>query len=271
MFVAGDHLRLAFFLRHGDGHDFAIEDASRVSGRPALLAAQSQTILVGAADAKFHGHVFRRFRHGVDAVLRFHLAIDEAPAQGRVFDFRSARECAVSLAHHERCARHAFHATGNDQLRFARLDGAGRHADGVQAGAAQTVDGIGRYCCRQTGQQRSHAAHVAVVFARLVGAAVEHVVDGGPVDGRIAGDQRGNRQRAQVVGAHAGECTAIAAKGSAHGITDKGFVHVCFLVRAIRGKASGAGLPRGGPCPSGCVRCRRRPPGARACSRPHAS
>ncbi len=81
-------------------------------------------------------------------------------------------------------------------------------------------------CGRQAGQQRGHAAHVAVVFARLVGAAIEHIVDGGPVDGRIARDQRGDRQRAQVIGAHAGQGAAIAAKGRAYGVTDKSVVHV---------------------------------------------
>jgi hypothetical protein len=34
---------------------------------------------------------------------------------------------------------------------------------------------------RQAGQQAGHAGHVAVVFAGLVGAAVEHVGHGGPV------------------------------------------------------------------------------------------
>ena len=33
---------------------------------------------------------------------------------------------------------------------------------------------------RQAGQQRGHARHVAVVLAGLVGAAVDHVVDGLP-------------------------------------------------------------------------------------------
>jgi hypothetical protein len=37
------------------------------------------------------------------------------------------------------------------------------------------------HALRQAGQQRGHAGDVAVVLAGLVGAAVDHVVDGGPV------------------------------------------------------------------------------------------
>ena len=43
-----------------------------------------------------------------------------------------------------------------------------------------------RHVDRQAGQQRRHAADVAVVLAGLVGAAVEQVVDGGPIDAGIA-------------------------------------------------------------------------------------
>ena len=72
-------------------------------------------------------------------------------------------------------------------------------------------------------EQRRHARDVAVVLARLVGAAEDHVVDRRRVDALVARDQRTDRQRRQVVGAHARERARVAADGGTHGITDEGF------------------------------------------------
>jgi hypothetical protein len=64
-------------------------------------------------------------------------------------------------------------------------------------------------------------ADVAVVLAGLVGAAVVDVVDARPVHARVARDEGGDRQRGQVVGAHAGERAAEAAEGGADGVADE--------------------------------------------------
>ena len=88
--------------------------------------------------------------------------------------FRPARENAVvGLTHDERRAGHALDAAGDHQVRLARPDARAAVADRIEAGAAQPVDGTAG---TSTGSPASSAAmrrDVAVVFAGLVGAAVD--------------------------------------------------------------------------------------------------
>ena len=60
---------------------------------------------------------------------------------------------------------------------------------------------------RQAGEQQAHARDVAVVLAGLVRAAEEHVVDAGGI-GAGAPHELGDRDRAQIVGAHLGQRAA---------------------------------------------------------------
>jgi hypothetical protein len=53
-------------------------------------------------------------------------------------------------------------------------------ADGIHARTAQAVDRGAGHFDRQAGEQAGHARDVAVVFAGLVGAAVDDVFDGWP-------------------------------------------------------------------------------------------
>jgi hypothetical protein len=68
--------------------------------------------------------------------------VDEAPADRRVINFRHSREGFPGLDLDEGRSRHALHPAGDDQLRIARPDGAGRHPNRIQPRAAQAVDGI---------------------------------------------------------------------------------------------------------------------------------
>jgi hypothetical protein len=97
-----------------------------------------------ALDLVVGGDVLRRLRHGVDAVLFLHQLVDEAPADGGVVHGVVAAEGALGLGHDEGRAAHAFHAAGDHEAGFAGRDGACRGAHGVQAGAAQAVDGGAR-------------------------------------------------------------------------------------------------------------------------------
>ncbi len=74
-------------------------------------------------------------------------------------------------------------------------------------------------------EQAGHAREVAVVLARLVGAAEDHVVELGPIDARIALDQRADRDRGEVVGADVRERAAIAADRRPDVIANEGFGH----------------------------------------------
>ncbi len=142
-----------------------------------LLAAQAKGVLVGAADAVVLGDIVTGDRHRVDAILLFHQRVDEAPAQGGVFQLLAAAKGAVGLAHHVRRAGHRLDASSDGQFHLARGDGAEGSADRFHARGAQTVQGHARHRLRQAGEQQRHAGDVAVVFAGLVGAAHKHFID----------------------------------------------------------------------------------------------
>jgi hypothetical protein len=126
-----------------------------------------------------------------------------------------AAEGALGLGHDEGRTGHALDPTGDQQLHLAALDGTRGDADGVHARAAQAVDRRPRHLEGQPGKEQRHAGDIAVVLAGLVGAAVDHVADGLPVDSGIAVHQRLQRHRAQVIGAHRCERAAIAAERGA--------------------------------------------------------
>ena len=113
---------------------------------------------------------------------------------------------------------------GPDRVRGAR--------GGLQPRAAETVHRLSRDLDRQAGEQRGHARDVAVVLARLVGAAEDHVID--PV-GRESGarEQAANGRRGEIVGPDLGQRAAGAADRGADGVEDVGVGH-------------GGSMPRGG-------------------------
>ena len=90
----------------------------------ALLRAKRESVLILARDLIVLSDVLGRLRHRIDAVLRLHQRIDEAPANGRVLDVGAALERLLRLAHHERRARHRLDTTGDDEIRLARADAA---------------------------------------------------------------------------------------------------------------------------------------------------
>ncbi|EDT37272.1 hypothetical protein BamMEX5DRAFT_6952 [Burkholderia ambifaria MEX-5] len=235
MLVTRKHDRIAFLLRNRDRHDFLGERAVLLRTCSLLLAAQREQILVGAADVVVDRDVLGRLGHRVHAMQLFHQRIDETPADRRIVDVGLARERAGGLAHHERRARHAFDATGHHQRGLARLDRARGHAHRIHPGTAQAVDRRTRHALRQAREQRGHARDVAVVLAGLVRAAVDHVVDHRPVDVAVALDERLERHRAEVVGAHAGQRTAVTADRGTNRITQKSFGHQCLRSHARLG------------------------------------
>ena len=219
-------------LRHDDGvalllcdrdrHDLGVEDAFFLRASRLLLAGQREQVLVFAADLEIVCDVFGRFRHRIHAVLRLHQLVDEAPADRRVIDGGVARKRAVGLAHDERRTAHAFDAASQHQAGFTGANGAGGGADGVQARTAQAVDGGAGHFDRQTGQQRGHAGDVAVVFASLVRATHDRVIQFFPAHAGVARYQRLDGDSGQIVGAHRSQRAAVAAEGSADRITNKG-------------------------------------------------
>ncbi len=220
--VALERGGLALGVGRLDGHDLLGEEARSLRGRRAGLAPGGEGVLVGAGDLVVAGHVLARLRHGLDAVLRLHRRIDEAPAQARVLQLGGAGEGRLGLAHDVGRPRHGFGAAGDHQVLLARADRPGGRTHGVEARGAQAVDRGPRHGVREAGQQGGHAAYVAVVLARLVGGAQHHLVDGVPVQPRQAGHQRLQRQGRQVVGAQVRERSAEAPDRGADGVADVG-------------------------------------------------
>src|SRR5438270_11255731 len=142
MFVFGKEHGVALLLRNGDGYNFLAHAAGANGPGGALLAAESEEILILAADVEFLGHDFAGFGHGVGAVLRFDERIDEAPADGGVLEFRGAGESAVGFAKDERGAGHTFDASCDDKVGFAGLDGARGDSYSIHAGTAEAVYGV---------------------------------------------------------------------------------------------------------------------------------
>jgi hypothetical protein len=202
MFVALDARDIALAVLDLHRDDFAGEAPVLLRGGGARLAAQRESVLVGARNLKFLGDVFAGLRHRIDAILRFHQRIDEAPADRRVIDFDMARESLRRLALHEWRARHRFDAAGDRHFDLAGAHGARRRSDRVEARAAQAIDRRAGNACRQSGEQARHTRDVAIVLARLIGAAGEHVVDRMRIEAGRLGERRFDGMGEEVVRTH---------------------------------------------------------------------
>ena len=225
MLVPLDHAQLAALPRHRDRNDLDREAPGLDRGCRPLLRAEREGVLIGAPDPVLGSDVLGGLGHRVDAVLRLDQGVDEAPAERRVVQLGRARERALRLAEDERRPAHALDPARDQELRLARPDRARGQAHRLHARAAEAVDRGARHARRQTGQQRRHARDVAVVLARLVGAAQDDVVDRRRIEPRMAGEQRLDRHRRQIVGPHRRERPAIAADRRAQRRADEGLGH----------------------------------------------
>jgi hypothetical protein len=106
--------------------------------------------------------------------------------------------------------------TGFDRLRGTR--------HGLEPRTAQPIHRLARDFDRQPCEQQRHAGHVAVVFAGLVGAAQNHVVDARRIDARALHD-RLDGDGGQIVGAHLREAAAVLADGRPQRGVDQGVGH----------------------------------------------
>ena len=93
---------------------------------------------------------------------------------------------------------------------------------GVDWGA---VDDVVYGCANQAGEDNRNVGRMALLLAGLVGAAQDHVVEFGPVDARVALDQRPDRDCREVVGADAAERAGVAADWCPDIVADVGFGH----------------------------------------------
>ena len=221
MFVAVDDHVIAFPLRDGDGGDFLGKEALFIRLGPALLATRGESVLVFARHVMVGGDVVGCLGHGIHAELRLHFGIHKAPADGGVIDGVVAGKGGFGLGHDERCTRHALDATGDGQIHVAGADRPGGGTDGIHAAGAEPVDRGPRDIDRQACQQSGHARDVAVVFARLVGAAHDDIIDTRPIHRGVPLHQCLQRDRGQIVGANRREGAAVTANGGALRVADE--------------------------------------------------
>ena len=105
---------------------------------------------------------------------------------------------------------------------LARLDPPRRRGDRLHARGAEAIDGCAGNGIRQASEQERHAREVAIVLARLIGAAEKDLVDlVGEV--RMTAHELADGQRRKIVGAKARERAAEAADRRAHIVADEGF------------------------------------------------
>ncbi len=131
MLVAVRH-DVALAVGNGDGNDLAAEIAGVLRRLGAHLAAQGESVLIGARDGEIRGDILAGLTHRFGAVKLLHLRIDEAPAQCGVVHLGIAGEGRGTFADHEGRTGHALDAAGQNQLGIAGADHARRRAHRVE-------------------------------------------------------------------------------------------------------------------------------------------
>ena len=101
-----------------------------------------------------------------------------------------------------------FDAAGDVEIAVPVGDGAAGVDDGVHSRGAEPVDGFAGDCDWKSGEEKSHAGDVAIVFAGLIGAAQDNVSDLVGGNFRVSPHELGDGVRGEVVGANRGERSA---------------------------------------------------------------
>jgi hypothetical protein len=122
------------------------------------------------------------------------------------------------------CAGHAFDSAGDEQLSFAGPNRVRGRGYSLEPGPAEPVHCLTRYLYRQAGEQQRHAGYVPVVFACLIGAAQNDIVN--VVERKEASlDQGPNGCGCQVIRADIRQRAAGAPYWGTHGGGDEGVRH----------------------------------------------
>ena len=131
------------------------------------------------------------------------------------------RICVIGFGNHPRRSRHRLDAAGNAHIGITHGNLSARRHNRLEARAAEPILRHSGNRSGQTGQQRSHAGHVAILFAGAVPVSEMDVVDaywhevGRPLQQRFDDFSR------QIVRADLCECAADAADRRPHGIDDE--------------------------------------------------
>src|SRR5439155_6745659 len=148
--------------------------------------------------------------------------------------------------------------TGLDRLRCA----GGR----LESRAAQPGHRLAGNLHRKARGQQPHPSHVAIVFARLIGAAEDHVVDGEGVDTGALHD-RHDGNRGKIIRAHTGQGPAVFADGCTERRTDVCFGHLTHPASRIPHLVTNPPTPSSSPYSYRAPRCPSPARIPRTCSR----
>ncbi len=151
----------------GAGHDLVLEQAGLQRGGGLLLAGSAVLVHAFARDVVALGHLLGGLQH---VPVDLGLVLDQPGVGDHV---------AVHLLLH---AGDALDATADEDVALAGDDALRRQRDGLQAAAAEAVDGHAAGGDRQPGTQGDLARDVGASGAFGVGAAHDHVVDFGRID-----------------------------------------------------------------------------------------
>ncbi len=193
------------------------------------MGEEGEAVLLLPPDPVHLRQVFGGLAHALGAVEGLHFGVDEAPAQGGVVhDEVAGGEAPLGLRDGVGGTGHGFHAASDIHLALPGPDGPGRLGHGLQPGAAEAVYRAARHLHGEAGEEEGHAGHVAVVLARLVGAAgvdVLHFLFGDAGAVHEGGEGVGE----EVVGAHRGQRPSVLADGGPNRFHDPGFGHGVLL------------------------------------------
>ncbi len=226
MFVPREHFGLTLFLWHHDRRDL-VSEAPGLDCRHCLaLRLGGKGVLLFTAEAVFVHQVFCGDTH-VIVVER----IPQAVADHAVDQLAMAHALAgTGRGHHVGGEAHVLLATGDDHFGVTTTDRLGRQVQGLEARAADLVQGQRRYAVGQAGVDRRLACRV------LPGACGQHLAEDDLIDLRRL--QPGLLQQApdhggtEVYRRYGGEGALEAADGGAGCGDDDHVVHVVVL-RAV--------------------------------------
>ncbi|MDT4818636.1 hypothetical protein FQZ97_517340 [compost metagenome] len=156
LLVGGEGERVALLLRNQDRRDFVLEASGLYGGHGLLLGPRGKAVLLFAADAVVLHQVL-----GGDAHVVVVEGVPEAVLDHAVDQFGVAHAQAGARGGHDvRGEAHVLLAAGDDHPGVAAADRLGRQVQGLEAGAADLVQGHGRHRMGQAGEEGGLACRV---------------------------------------------------------------------------------------------------------------
>src|SRR5206468_1590639 len=160
-----------------------------------------------------------------DRPFLFHAGVHEAPTDRRVRGVgRLTTPRLAGFQHDVRCACHAFDTAGDKRLAFARLDRLSGTGCGLEPRAAQPIHGLAGYLDRQSGKEQGHPRDIAIVFAGLVRAPEDDIVDRVRIDA-ASFDYRFDWNGSKIVGTDAGQRAPVFSDGRPQRDRNKRITH----------------------------------------------